>query len=165
MLHLVLGRAGSGKTVWARERLAQSAGTETTEGHPQSILIVPEQYSFESERAILHGMDRAAHRTYWLPALPGLQMVFRTYGGIAGRRLTDGGRMILMRLAIDGAEDFLRLYGKNARTGEMIRLLVSAEAEMKMCAVSPETLEEPDCSRRTKCSGKGERPVADLFSV
>ena len=56
MLHLVLGRAGSGKTVWARERLAQSAGTETTEGHPQSILIVPEQYSFESERAILHGM-------------------------------------------------------------------------------------------------------------
>ena len=166
MLHLVLGRAGSGKTVWARERLAQSAGTETTEGHPQSILIVPEQYSFESERAILHGMGPRSAQNVLVTSFTRLaELVFRTYGGIAGRRLTDGGRMILMRLAIDGAEDFLRLYGKNARTGEMIRLLVSAEAEMKMCAVSPETLEEAGLQSQNEVLRQKAKDLSLIFSA
>lgn len=142
MLHLVLGRAGSGKTVWAREFLAQTAGPETTEGHPQRILIVPEQYSFESERAVLRGMGARSAQNVLVTSFTRLaELVFRTYGGLAGRRLTDGGRTVLMSLAVDGAEDFLRLYGKSARRGDMVRLLLSAEAEMKMCAVSPETLQ------------------------
>ena len=44
MLELILGRAGTGKTTLLRKRLAESTA-------PKTILIVPEQYTFESERA------------------------------------------------------------------------------------------------------------------
>ena len=43
MLELILGRAGTGKTTLLRKRLAESTA-------PKTILIVPEQYTFESER-------------------------------------------------------------------------------------------------------------------
>ena len=46
MLELILGRAGTGKTTLLRKRLAESTA-------PKTILIVPEQYTFESERALL----------------------------------------------------------------------------------------------------------------
>ena len=46
MLKLILGRAGSGKTTAALERLCR-AGQE----RPQ-VLIVPEQQSHEAERAL-----------------------------------------------------------------------------------------------------------------
>ena len=46
MLELILGRAGTGKTTLLRKRLAESTA-------PKTILIVPEQYTFESEHALL----------------------------------------------------------------------------------------------------------------
>ena len=53
MLELILGRAGTGKTTLLRKRLAESTA-------PKTILIVPEQYTFESEHALLmeYGADR-----------------------------------------------------------------------------------------------------------
>ena len=50
MLHLILGCAGSGKTHWIREKLCAFARQPES---PKLLLLVPEQYSFESERAIL----------------------------------------------------------------------------------------------------------------
>ena len=50
MLNLVFGRAGSGKTYYARELLCRLA----EQGKSNLMLLVPEQYSFESERAMLH---------------------------------------------------------------------------------------------------------------
>ena len=49
MLHLVYGRAGSGKTRYVRELLA----TLCENGAGNLLLLTPEQVSFESERAML----------------------------------------------------------------------------------------------------------------
>ncbi|MEG1244130.1 MAG: hypothetical protein RSD17_04785, partial [Oscillospiraceae bacterium] len=49
MLYFVTGRAGSGKTSFVRNKLAQLAKS----GKDGMILIVPEQFSFESERSML----------------------------------------------------------------------------------------------------------------
>ena len=49
MLQLILGRAGSGKTYRIREQVKQLAEQNTE----KVMLLVPEQYSFESEKAML----------------------------------------------------------------------------------------------------------------
>ena len=49
MLHLIKGRAGSGKTAKMREIISQMAEN----GSSRPLLLVPEQFSFESERIML----------------------------------------------------------------------------------------------------------------
>ena len=50
LLQFVLGRAGSGKTEYLRELLAE----KNRQGGEKLMMLVPEQYSFETEKAILH---------------------------------------------------------------------------------------------------------------
>ena len=46
MLRLILGRAGSGKTEYVRQMLCD----KLLAGERDLLLIVPEQFSFETER-------------------------------------------------------------------------------------------------------------------
>ena len=50
MLHLLKGRAGSGKTARMREIISQMAEN----GSSSPLLLVPEQFSFETERIMLN---------------------------------------------------------------------------------------------------------------
>ena len=50
MLHLIFGMAGAGKTTLLYERIA-----DCVSGGGRAILLVPEQYSFESERLFTGG--------------------------------------------------------------------------------------------------------------
>ena len=49
MLHLIKGRAGSGKTARMREIISLMAEN----GSSRPLLLVPEQFSFETERIML----------------------------------------------------------------------------------------------------------------
>ncbi len=49
MLQFILGRAGSGKT----EYLRRSLSDRSLAGDSRCIMLVPEQYSFETEKAML----------------------------------------------------------------------------------------------------------------
>ena len=97
MLQFILGRAGSGKT----EYLRRSLSDRSLAGDSRCIMLVPEQYSFETEKAMLRlaGPRRAnAIGIYSFTRLA--ETVFRREGGVAGHRLSDGGRRILMSSAI-----------------------------------------------------------------
>ena len=56
MLKFIIGRAGSGKTYTARRIAVERA----VSGKNRVMLIVPEQYSFETERALIEQMDVAS---------------------------------------------------------------------------------------------------------
>ncbi len=139
MLHLVYGRSGSGKTHYARELMASLCRS----GAGNLLLLTPEQYSFESERAMLHLLGpKHAHNVQVLSFTRLAENVFRQYGGLAGRRLDDGGRTILMSLALEEMADTLSLFRPQAKSGEMIQLLLQSSAELKMSAVTPEQLRQ-----------------------
>lgn len=133
MLELILGRAGTGKTEYLREALAKTAG--------RAILIVPEQFTFESESALLarYGVE-TANRVQVTSFTRLAEAAFRRYGGGAGRRLTDGGRRILMTLAIESCVDRLTLFEKSAANGKLTETMLTAVGEMKICGVSPDAL-------------------------
>ena len=58
LLHLLLGRAGSGKTTYLRNLLKETPVTR------QPILLVPEQGSFQNERAMLRLWDQKMHNVF-----------------------------------------------------------------------------------------------------
>ncbi len=138
MLQLVLGRAGSGKTRYAREIFEKEPAPENG---GRQILIVPEQYSFESEKAILELLGPMRAKDVSVMSFSRLtEWFFRMYGGLAGERLTDGGRAILMELAAAQVIDHLEVYAGSAKRGELGSFLLPALSELKSCALSPEDL-------------------------
>lgn len=138
MLRFVLGRSGSGKTEYIRAALKSMAQTS-----PEKLmLIVPEQSSFENERAMLHLLGAKDVQRVSVTSFSRLaDAVFRRYGGAAGRRLDDGGRSILMSLALEQVKDQLSFYRKNAESTELVGLMLSASTELKMCDVKPLDIE------------------------
>ena len=82
MLQFVLGRAGSGKTEYLRRLLADRSRA----GLGGVMMLVPEQYTFEPEKAMLRlaGPVRGnAIPVYSFTRLA--EAVFRREGGAAGR--------------------------------------------------------------------------------
>ena len=100
MLRLIVGRSGSGKTQTVIERLAVLAAA----GETGLFLLVPEQYSFVSERALLRRLGAAeAARVSVLSFTRLAQTVFREVGGLTGEPLDEGARALLMSRALTEA--------------------------------------------------------------
>ncbi|MBE6822430.1 PD-(D/E)XK nuclease family protein [Caproiciproducens sp. LBM24188] len=139
MLRLILGRSGSGKTETVRTLLKDMARNTDQ----KLMLIVPEQASFENERAMLHLLGARDVQRVQVTSFSRLaDAVFRQYGGAAGRRLDDGGRSIFMSLALEQVKDRLSFFRKSAESTELIGLMLSISSELKMCGVTPQELEQ-----------------------
>ena len=79
MLQLILGRSGTGKTSMIYETLCDLA----KQGRERLILLVPEQFSFESERALLRRLGpRLASHVQVLSFTRMAELVFRELGGL-----------------------------------------------------------------------------------
>ena len=137
MLQFVEGTSGSGKTDTIRHMLMEKAKT----GKEKLLLLVPEQNSFENERAMLRLMGpKEAERITVTSFTRMVDLVMRQTGGLAGRRLNDSGRNILMSLALSQVKEELALYQKQSGSRELVELMLSALKEFKMCGIRPENL-------------------------
>ena len=85
MLHFILGRAATGKSYNICERIA-----ECVDNGINPILIVPEQFSFESEKRILDRLgDDGAQKVKVLSFSRLCDEVERSIGGICGLFRSD----------------------------------------------------------------------------
>lgn len=139
MLRLILGRAGSGKTTSVRNILADYA----RQGVQDMILIVPEQFSFESEREMLRLLGaRESSRVEILSFTRLVNSVFREYGGKNGASIDDSGRAVLMSLALEEVRDKLNVYSRLATNASLAAKLVGLRGELSQCAVTPDDMDE-----------------------
>lgn len=137
MLQFILGRAGSGKTETVRKALVNNY----QQTGKKQMLIVPEQYSFESEKAIIRLAGPVAADQITVVSFTRLaDLVFRKEGGVSGKILSDGGRRILMNLAVEACQDQLTVYAKAAKSSRISEVMLTAVNEMKMCGISEDTL-------------------------
>ena len=158
MLHLILGRAGFGKTARIRQEIVSLA----KDGKQQLMLLVPEQFSFESERALLTQLGaKLAQRVQVVSFTRLAQRLLQQEGDIPGRRLDDSGRTMLMSMALSQAQDHLTVYRPQAQTPGMMEAMLSASAEFKMCGISPDQLS----SASQTLSGPLRSKVSDLSAV
>ena len=138
MIKFVVGTAGSGKTYYARHKAAELA----LSGQRTAILI-PEQFSFETERAMLELLQsKYADMVEVFSFTKLASKIAREVGGIAGRRLDECGRAAVMNVAMNAVQDHLTLYAGGKRGQDLISNMLAAVGEFKSCAISPEMLGE-----------------------
>lgn len=132
MLQIILGRSGSGKTYKIRNILK-----ELMETNSKVMLLVPEQDSFRNERDILRELGPRSFSKLEVFSFKRLsEHIFNKIGGLAGDRINDSGRNVLMSLAIDQVKDRLNIYKKHFNKIEMIEIMVSALKEFKTCSIA-----------------------------
>lgn len=139
MLQLILGRSGSGKTQTVYDELAARARA----GEEGLLLVVPEQFSFESERALLRRLgEQEVARVQVLSFTRMADVVARECGGFSGRLMDEVTRMLLMRRALNEVADRLMLYRRHAVRADYVQAVLDMVAECKQYAVTPRQLEE-----------------------
>ena len=137
VLQLILGRAGSGKTHYIREQ----AGRLAQQNAEKIMLLVPEQYSFETEKAMLALLGPQQVQNIEIMSFSRLtDAAFRAFGSSGIPELQDGERNIFMHLAIEQVKNELEFYSVCGK--EMIPMLLSISTELKMCALTPKSLLE-----------------------
>ncbi len=139
LLQIIFGRAGAGKTYEARRTAIERAN----EGK-KSVLIVPEQYSFQSERAILLALGASKARNVEVSSFTRLAEKQSEKGSA---RIDDCGKAAAMYAALNNIEDFLELYSRKRKNVDFVSHMLNAVKELKLFAVEPSELEA--AARRT----------------
>ncbi len=135
MLEFILGPSGSGKSHEILLRAAKRAVLGRV------ILIVPEQFSFETERAVYDIAGEYAGNIEVLSFTRLCNRVFRRYGGLAGDYIDDSARIILMDTALNEISDMLDYYSDSVKSTAFISSALAFVAELKNSGASPQTLD------------------------
>lgn len=142
MLQLILGRAGSGKTYEAYKRAIEAAETGK-----KAVFIVPEQYSFRSERAILLSLGASKARNVEVSSFTRLAEKQSEKGSA---RIDDCGKAAVMYAALNNIEDYLELYSRKRKNIDFVSHLLDAVKELKLFAAEPAELEKASRLAPTK---------------
>ena len=137
MLHLILGRAGSGKTRYVSCLL----GDLIENGAQHMVLLVPEQFSFQTERGLINlfGAKKASNVDV-LSFSRLSDSVYHEFGGMVKQRIDESGQSAVISLALDAVKDNLDVFGGNCENVQLISSMLEIANEMKRCCVEPETL-------------------------
>ena len=163
MLNLYIGRAGTGKTTRIHEELSALAETRPA---VLPILLVPEQASFETERALLlrMGAEKAAYvRVLSFTRLA--ETVAKELGGLAGKRLDDAARTLLVSQALETVADHLQLYRRQVGSGAFTDTLCRLLAECRQCAVSPAALGRAGAQSGNRLLGQKAQELSLIFEA
>lgn len=127
MLRLYLGRAGSGRTAYILKTAAELA----RQGQGGNILIVPEQYSHDCERALAALGDGVCLHSEVLSFTRLASRVFAQTGGMAAPMLDAGGRVLAMSRAYMAVSSHLKVYDVGGRRPDFVKALLMAYDELK----------------------------------
>ncbi|MBR2277991.1 MAG: PD-(D/E)XK nuclease family protein [Eubacterium sp.] len=133
MLQLILGRAGYGKTEYVFSKIKSLVES----GEKDILLLVPEQFSFVSERRLLTDLkeDKVGCVDSFSFSRLGVEISSK-YGGDELPVLTKGARAVMMKRAIETVQDSLRLFNRNITSNSFINSVLKIYDEMKSCRVS-----------------------------
>lgn len=136
LLQFIFGKPASGKTYTILQEIKKAG-----EQGEKCVLIVPEQFSFESERAVLKTLgDKSALTTEVLSFSRIYDEVGRNVGGIAGKILSECDKIIFMKRALETVKTDLALWNKFTDSVSFAKTMLDSVGEMKINAVSPEDL-------------------------
>ncbi len=136
MLQFIFGRPATGKTIFCLTRLKELAlkGKE-------SVLIVPEQFTFESEKAVLEVLGDSLSQSVTVLSFTRLyDEIGRSVGGIAGTVLSESDKIVFMNKTLKSVADELILWGKYRNSVIFAKNILDTIGEFKINAVTPETL-------------------------
>lgn len=136
MLQFVIGPAASGKTTAIHNMIK----AQQNEKEPL-ILLVPEQNTFETERAMLEKFGGGFMSKVNVLSFTRLcETAGQLYGGIAGFSVDDSQRNVLMARSIKKLSPQLKVFSKYISSPSFISQMVSIVKEFKTAGVSSSML-------------------------
>ena len=143
MLKLVLGTSGSGKTtlLYARIRARAEAGKH-------SILLVPEQFTSSTEARIYRELGDALSgmvESYSFTSLA--EHILAALGGAAVQTLSDAGRAVLVRRALEELQDNVHYYHRHRRSAAFCQMAAQTIDELKSAGLSGQQLAQLAASK------------------
>ena len=137
MLHFILGTAGTGKTSTVRNRIAN----EVKKGKGGIILLTPEQYTFESEKALLKSLGAtAADKAEVLSFTKLIEYIGGDLKEFLGKRADNGIKAVIMKKALVSIKDELLVYNRTKPTTEFILSMLGIITELKQSGIDSSLL-------------------------
>ena len=162
MLHFILGTAGTGKTSTVRNRIAN----EVKEGKSGMILLTPEQYTFESEKALLRALGAtAADKAEVLSFTKLIEYIGSNVNEFIGKRADTGIKAVAMKKALASIKDELTVYNKTKPSAEFILCLLEIITELKQSGIDSTLLKNSIKSSDNKNFFNKINDVAFIYSA
>lgn len=129
MLEFLLGRACSGKTQEIINRVAKAS----MKG--KAVLIVPEQFTFETERAIIKIPYAVSENITVLSFTRMYDEVMQSFGKGSAVCVSEFEKIVLMKRALKAAEDNLSVFSKYTNYNDFIISLSDTIRDLKFSGV------------------------------
>lgn len=137
MLKFVTGRLRSGKTTFIHNEIEK----QIKSGRTGITLIVPEQFSFATEKAMLKKLGTAKYANVSVLSFSRLADTLVKPSALAGRELMDdSAKSAVMAMALDAVKDKLLLYTKQTEAPGVIESFLKVHSEMEQSAVSAQDI-------------------------
>ncbi len=136
MLKFIFGKPASGKSYTILNMIK-----ELSNESKETVLIVPEQFTFETERAVLKKLgDSAALNNTVLSFSRICEEVARNIGFSALSPLTDADKIILMNRALKDSKGDLKLWSRYADSVSFAKTMLDTVGEFKINSISSEDI-------------------------
>lgn len=134
MLRLVKGKSKSGKTEYIRNFLSALA----LSGESKLLCIVPDQQSFETEKAFLSLLGpQLVSRVKVLGFSRLCDYVFETVNYSHGVLADDPTKAVIMSIALEDVADSMQIYGEKALSPQLLTMMLSVRKELVRNSVDP----------------------------
>jgi len=138
-LRLIYGRGGSGKSHYCLQDIKENINKNVNH---KLVLMVPEQYSFQSERNLLKvvgvtgiikaevlSFKRLAHR------------VFNEVGGLTLKRINEPGKAMLIYNIMEELSAELKIFGRASKQQGFVDIVAETIKEFKRYNITPEIID------------------------
>ena len=138
-IRFIFGRAGSGKSQFCLNQIKKKLGNDKDN---KLILLVPEQYTFQTEKKLLKAVgERGLLRAEVFSFKRMANRVFNECGGRTLTRMNDSGKnMLIYKLLKDKGEE-LEYFNRMAKQQGFTGIVSKTITEFKKYNISPEMLE------------------------
>ncbi len=147
MLKFVIGEAGSGKSEYIEKVFFEQA----RQGDNRLMIIVPDQYSYITERSVLEKLGAKYARNIKIARFDKLaDDIIGKFGGVSGNILTPSGKVILMAKAMRLVSDDLTYYKKQSDKVNFINEMIRLGEELRLSQIEATALFE--CAEKVDSS-------------
>lgn len=141
-IRFIFGRSGTGKSKFCLEQIKKKIDNGSDR---KLILLVPEQYTFDTQKKLLDMVGEPGLLTSEVLSFKKMShMVFDECGGRTNIRMQDTGKnMLIYKLLKDRGEE-LEYFNRMSKQQGFTGIVSKAITEFKNYNISPEMLEEND---------------------
>ena len=138
MLRFILGRSGTGKTAAIHDRIQELVKG----GEEQVLLLVPDQSSFETEKAFLDRLGAKLCRRVEVFGFDGMcRYVFAQTRSVPVNVIDNGTRAVLMNVALEQLSEKLTLL-RSRRSRAVSDMLLHTLSECKKSGITTDMLRD-----------------------